>query len=102
MFIGVGRFEMFIPASLSLKDKRQVLRSVVGAVRNKFNVSIAEVDHQELWQRAAFGVSCVAESMGHCRKVMQEVEKAIGRAALDGAEIIDRSIEVVALEDITS
>ena len=41
MFIGVGRYEIFIPASESLKDKRAVLRSVTGAVRNKFNVSIA-------------------------------------------------------------
>ncbi|MFN2489935.1 MAG: DUF503 domain-containing protein [Actinomycetota bacterium] len=100
MFIGVGRFEIFIPASVSLKDKRQVLRSVTATVRNRFNVSIAEVEYQDLWQRAAFGVSCVAESMGHCRKVLQEVEKAIGRAAIDGAEIVDRFVEVVALEDL--
>lgn len=100
MFIGVGRFEIFIPASRSLKDKRQVLRSITSYVRHRFNVSIAEVDHQELWQRAAFGVSCVAESIAHCRKVMQEIEKAIGRSALDGAEIVDRSIDVVALEDL--
>ncbi len=100
MFIGIGRFELFIPASTSLKDKRQVLRSVTMTVGKKFNVSIAEVDFQDLWQRAALGVSCVAESAGHCRKVMQEVEKAIGRSALDGAEIIERSIDVVSLEDL--
>lgn len=100
MFIGVGRYELFIPASRSLKEKRQVLRSVTSHVQHRFNVSIAEVDHQELWQRAAFGVSCVAESALQCRKVMQEVEKAIGRAALDGAEIVDRSLEVVALDDL--
>ena len=100
MFIGVGRFEIFIPASASLKDKRQVVRPMVMAVRNRFNVSVAEVDHQELWQRAAFGVSCVAESMGQCRKVMQEVERALSRAALDGAEIVDRSVDIVALEDL--
>ena len=100
MFIGVGRFELFIPASGSLKDKRQVVRSITGTVARKFNVSIAEVDFQDLWQRTALGVSCVAESMSHVRKVMQEVEKAIGRSAIDGAEIIDRTIEVVALEDL--
>ena len=100
MFIGVGRFELFIPASGSLKDKRQVLRSISTNVRNRFNVSIAEVDHQDLWQRSAFGVTCVSESIGHCRQMMQEVEKAIGRYALDGAEIIDRSIEIVAMEDL--
>jgi uncharacterized protein YlxP (DUF503 family) len=100
VFIGIARFELFIPASESLKDKRQVLRSVTQNVRNKFNVAIAEVDHQDLWQRTAFGVSCVASSMGHCRKVIQEVEKAIARSAADQAEIIDRSIEIVAMEDL--
>jgi uncharacterized protein YlxP (DUF503 family) len=100
VFIGIARFELFIPASGSLKDKRQVLRSVTQNVRNKFNVAIAEVDHQDLWQRTAFGVSCVASSMGHCRKVIQEVEKTIARSAADQAEIIDRSIEIVAMEDL--
>jgi uncharacterized protein YlxP (DUF503 family) len=100
MFIGVGRFELFIPASGSLKDKRQVLRSISGTISRKFNVSIAEVEFQDLWQRTAFGVSCVSETAGQCRKVMQEVEKAIGRVAADGAEIIDRTIDVIGLEDL--
>ena len=100
MFIAVGRFEFFIPASRSLKDKRQVLRSVIQTVRNKFNVSIAEVEYQDLWQRAAVGISCVAESMGHCRKVLQEVEKVMAKTAIGGAEIVDRSIHIVALEDL--
>jgi uncharacterized protein YlxP (DUF503 family) len=100
MFIGVARYELFIPASGSLKDKRQVLRAISAAVQNKFNVAIAEVEYQNLWQRAAFGVSCVAESGGHCRRVLQEVEKAIARSALDGAEIVDRSIEIVAFADL--
>ena len=100
MFVGIARYELFIPASGSLKDKRQVLRSVTAAVRNKFPVAIAEVDHQNLWQRAALGVSCVASTTGHCRQVLQEVEKTIARAALDGAEIIDREIEVIAMEDL--
>jgi uncharacterized protein YlxP (DUF503 family) len=100
MFIGVGRFEIFIPASVSLKDKRHVLQGVLASVRAKFNVSIAEVEYQDLWQRSAFGVSCVSSSVGHCRKVLAEVERAIGRAAADGAEITDRSIDIVALEDL--
>jgi uncharacterized protein len=100
MFIGVARFELFIPAARSLKDKRQVLRSITTNVRNKFVVAIAEVDHQDLWQRTALGVACVAEGGAHCRKVLQEVEKMIGRVALDGAEIVGREIEVVAMEDL--
>jgi uncharacterized protein YlxP (DUF503 family) len=100
MFIGVGRYELFIPASGSLKDKRQLLRSVTQTVQKRFNVAVAEVDYQEKWQRAAIGVSCVSESIGHCRKVLQEVEKAIGRAAIDGADITDRWIEIVSMEDL--
>ncbi|MDP9066841.1 MAG: DUF503 domain-containing protein [Actinomycetota bacterium] len=99
MYVGVARFELFIPASSSLKDKRQVVRSVIAAVRNKFNVAVAEVDHQDLWQRCALGVSCVSESAGQCRKVLQEVEKVVGRSVLGSAEIIDRSIDVVDMED---
>jgi uncharacterized protein len=100
MFIAVGRFEFFIPDSRSLKDKRQVLRSVIQTTGNKFNVSIAEVEYQDLWQRAAVGVSCVAESIAHCRKVLQEVEKLMAKTAIGGAEIVDRSIHIVALDDL--
>ncbi|MBA3289986.1 MAG: DUF503 domain-containing protein [Actinobacteria bacterium] len=100
MFVGVARFELFIPEATSLKDKRSVLRSVTATVTKKFNVSIAEVDHQNLWQRAALGISCVSQTMGQCRKVLQEVERAVGRSAIDGAEIVGRSIEVFAMEDL--
>ncbi len=100
MFVGVARFELFIPEATSLKDKRSVLRSVTATVTKKFNVSIAEVDHQNLWQRAALGISCVSQTMGQCRKVLQEVEKVVGRSAIDGAEIVGRSIEVFAMEDL--
>ncbi len=99
MYVGVARFELFIPASSSLKDKRQVVRSVIAGVRNKFNVAVAEVDHQDLWQRCALGISCVSESAGQCRKVLQEVEKVVGRSVLGMAEVIDRSIDVVDMED---
>ncbi len=100
MFIGVARFEIFIPESTSLKDKRGVLRSILSVVTRKYNVAIAEVDYQDLWQRAALGISCVSGTMGQCRKILQEVEKAVGRTAVNGAEIVDRSIEVFALEDL--
>ena len=100
MFIGVARYELFIPESVSLKDKRRVVRSATATVRAKLNVAIAEVDHHDLWQRAALGVSCVAESSGRCHMVLQEVEKLIGRTVVGGAEIVDRSIDVVGLDDL--
>lgn len=100
MFVGLARFDLFIPHSSSLKDKRQVLRPVVERLRKKLNVSVAEIDHQNLWQRAAVGVSCVSGSIDQCRKVIQEAEKVVGRVALEGAEVVDRTIEVVAMEDL--
>ena len=100
MFIGIARYELFIPASSSLKDKRQVLRSVTQNIRNRFPVAVAEVDHQDLWQRAALGVSCVAESTGHCAKLLQEVEKTISRTALGSAELVDRRVEFVSMDDL--
>jgi uncharacterized protein len=100
MFVGVGRYELHIPASRSLKDKRQVLRSISSQVSNKFNISIAEVDFQNLWQRSALGVSCVSESTGQCKRVLLEVEKSMARAALGGAEIISRTVEVVSMDDL--
>lgn len=96
----MGRYELFIPASSSLKDKRRVVRSATATVRAKFNVAIVEVDHHDLWQRAALGVSCVGESSGQCRKVLQEVEKLIGKTVVGGAEIVDRSVDIVALDDL--
>ena len=100
MFIGIGRYDIFIAHSASLKDKRRVLRAVTMSVQKRFNVAIAEVDFQDKWQRAAVGVSCVAESESHCRKVLNEVERQIGRAAIDGGELVDRHVEIVAFEDL--
>lgn len=100
MFVGVARFELFIPAARSLKDKRRVLRSISQNVKNKHVVAIAEVDHQDLWQRSALGVSCVSSTMSQCRKIVQEVEKTVGRAAIDGAEITSREIRFASLEDL--
>lgn len=100
MFVGMARFEIFVPHSGSLKAKRQVLRPVIDRVRNKLNISIAEVDHQDLWQRAALGVTCVSSSVDQCNKMLAEVEKVIGRATLEGAEIVDRTHRVIALEDL--
>ncbi|MDQ3878997.1 MAG: DUF503 domain-containing protein [Actinomycetota bacterium] len=100
MFIGIARFELFIPASTSLKEKRHVLRSIIDGVRNRYNVSVAEVDFQDLWQRAAIGVTCVSGSSSHCMKVMNEIDRAVTRAAVDGAEISGRSIEVFSEDDL--
>lgn len=100
MYIGVGRFELHIPAARSLKDKRQVVRSVVQTVRHRFPVGVAEVDHQDLWQRSAIGITCVAGTMSHAHELMDEVERLIERVALDGAEVSGREIRFISEEDL--
>ncbi len=100
MFIGLGRYELFLSASGSLKDKRQVLRSVVDVVNKRFSASIAEVDHQDLWQRSVLGVSVVSGSMDHCQRVLDQVERTIEKVIAGRADIVDRWTEHVSMEDL--
>lgn len=93
MFVGIARCDFLVPASTSLKDKRQVLRAITGSIRSKFNVAIAEVDHQDLRQRGAVGFSCVSESSFHAKKVMHEVERFVRR--FHEIEVLDVYVEVV-------
>ena len=98
MFIGVGRLELRIPASGSLKAKRQVVKGITGGLRAKFNVAVAEVDHQELWQRASIGVACISESGFHAEKMLREVERFVSH---DGrVEIIDTGRGVHSWSDL--
>ena len=59
MRVGVLRIELFVPGARSLKAKRQVIRSLKDRLRNKFNVSVSEVDYQDKWQRATLGIAMV-------------------------------------------
>jgi uncharacterized protein YlxP (DUF503 family) len=77
MLVALCRFDLRIPGSNSLKEKRHVLKTLTASLRSKFNVAVAEVDHQELWQRAALGVSAVAAEGYHLKRVMHEVERHI-------------------------
>jgi hypothetical protein len=97
MFIGVSRLELRIPASGSLKSKRHVVKGITGGVRAKFNVAIAEVDHQDQWQRTSIGVSCISESVFHAEKILREIERFVARD--DRVEILDNFIDVRGWED---
>ena len=100
MFVGMARIELFIPSSSSLKDKRRVIRSTIDLVRKHNNVAVAEIAHQDLWQRSCLGMTCVAGSAGGCDKVMQQVEKTVARAIVGTAEIVHRERVSVAMEDL--
>ena len=72
MVVGVCTFELWIPESQSLKDKRQVLHSLKDRLRGKFNLSVAEVDGQDLWQKAVLGMACVANDGSHVEQVLEQ------------------------------
>lgn len=96
MFVGMGRYDFLVPASTSLKDKRRVVRGLTDTIRTKFNLSIAEVDYQDLRQRGAIGVSCVSNSSFHAKKMLHEVDRfLLGQPSI---ELVNAEIEVTTLD----
>ena len=77
MVIGASQITLHLPECHSLKEKRQVIKSVMARVRNHFEVAIAEVDEQDLWQIAVLGVSCVSNSGQHADEVLGQVRRYI-------------------------
>lgn len=78
MVIGTLTVTLQVPDSGSLKDKRQVVRSLTSRLRNTFNVAVAEIGDQNLWQSAVIGVACVSSDTRHademCQKVLRFVD----------------------------
>ncbi len=94
MILGAARVELHVHGSQSLKEKRGVVRSISQRVRNRFNVSVAEVGGQDTWQRAELGItSAGSEAQGVRRRLEKAVDFIEG---LGLAEVVDQEIEVVA------
>ena len=77
MVVGTLTVTLQVPDSTSLKDKRHVVRSLTARLRQTFNVAVAEVDHQDLWQSAVIGVVCVSSDGRHADEMMQKVLRFI-------------------------
>jgi len=76
MNIGLLTFQIVIPHAQSLKDKRQVIRSLRDRLK-KFNISFAECDHQNLWQRSTVGIVAISSSHLILKKTLQSIENEI-------------------------
>ena len=72
MVIGFGYVTLHILESHSLKEKRKVVRSLIERVRKRYNISIAEVDHQDSWQVAGIGFTCISSSGSHADSMLAE------------------------------
>jgi uncharacterized protein YlxP (DUF503 family) len=88
--------EISIPHAQSIKDRRQVLRSLKDKVRHGFNVSVAELDDANLWNRATLGMAAISGSSAYLNGQMRELDDALHRFANTlGAEILDSWVEIV-------
>ena len=97
MLVALERFDLRIPGCSSLKEKRHVVKTLTNGLRSTFNVSVAEVDHHDLWQRTTIAVAATGREPFHVRKVMHEVERFV-----DGwreVEVIDRELSLHGPED---
>ncbi len=93
VIVGWAELDLLLPGSNSLKDKRQVLRSLLERLRNRFNLAAAEVSAQEQWSRAVIGLACVSNDHAHARQILDE---AIRFVEGDGrCEITRRQVDVI-------
>jgi len=92
--VGVLTLELRLEQSHSLKDKRHVVESLKMRLRGKFNVAVAEIDYQDLWQRAAVAAVTVSSDRVHAEKVLRSVEDEA--ASLLGGELAGATVEWLA------
>jgi uncharacterized protein YlxP (DUF503 family) len=90
MVVGVRSWELYLAGCQSLKDKRRVLKSLKDRLHRQFNVSAAEVDHQDSWQRAALACSVVTTDRRHAEEVLTSCDRLIAGEPL--AHVISSEI----------
>ncbi len=94
MKVGVSQITLHLPGCHSLKEKRQVIKSVITRVRQQFEVAIAEVDEQDRWQIARLGVSCVSNSSQHIDEILGRVQRYIEETRPD-ILVTDAEMEII-------
>ena len=94
MNVGICQIELRLAGNHSLKGKRRIIKPIVTQVKNRYEVSIAEVDHLNQWQRATLGLACVSKDAQHTDEVLSKVINFIGNGRFE-IEILDYSIEII-------
>ena len=89
--IGVLTLELRLPESHSLKDKRQVVKGLRDRLRHRFNVAVAEIDYQDLWQRSVLAAVTVSGDHAHAESVLQSVEHEA--ASMLGPMLVSATVE---------
>jgi len=92
MNVSVCRIQLRLPENHSLKGKRQVIKSIIARLQNRFKVSVAEVDNQGLWQLSTLGIACVSNHRRHADETLFNVVKFIIQNYPE-VELLDSEIE---------
>ena len=93
MILGACRLELQLAENHSLKGKRQLVRSVSARLRNQFNLAVAEIEEQDVWQTAVLGLACVSNESKHAHQILENAVGFVERLRLD-AELADYQIEL--------
>lgn len=93
MPVGLLTLELHLPEAQSLKDKRQVLRSLKDRLRGQFNVAVAELEHHDVWQRSVVGIVTISNEEGHVEESLQHVLAEADR--LLGPVLISHAVEFI-------
>jgi hypothetical protein len=96
MVIVAATIELHLPGVGSLKEKRGILKSLMARLRKTFNIAIAEVDLQDVWQSASIGVALVSNQANHAEAMLENILHWIERNRPD-VEILDYTLEVIHL-----
>jgi len=94
MNAGICKIKLHLPDNNSLKGKRRIIKSIISRLRNQYNISIAEVEDQDLWQVATIGISCVSNSHGHVGDTISAILSFI-RDNYPEVEVVDHDTEVM-------
>lgn len=88
--------ELEIPHAQSLKDRRQVVRSLKEKLRNKFNAGVAELDEALVWNRATLGLVAISSSTTYLKGQLEEIDRTLAHLVVTlGAEIVDSYAEII-------
>jgi len=96
VYVLYGQLKLFLPQSSSLKDKRQIIQSIVARLRKRFNISICEVNHQDLWQRSNLGFAAAGNTARDTDLILESIRTTLEYYE-DVCEITDFSHELATL-----
>jgi len=91
MIVGLLTLDLHIPSATSLKEKRLIVKSIIDRIKNKFNVSVAEVDANNLWQRSVIGIALVTNETVMVHRVFEKIKNLVTNT--HSVSIINSTVE---------